>query len=134
MMTPDDAGQADDPLNMNLKEDAAHVHHETAGDVAVLVVDNENVYPKQSKEIAAAIRGTISAATEPKVLIDLSQVEFMCSAFIGEIVGLHKLAEERSGTVKLCVTGEHVAYTMKLVKLSNIIEIGGDRQVLLDSF
>ena len=84
-MTPEDTGQADDPLNMNLKEDAARVHHETAGDVAVLVVENENVYPKQSKEIYSAIKGTILAATEPKVLIDLSQVEFVCSAFIGEI-------------------------------------------------
>ena len=133
-MTPDDAGQPDDPLNINLKEDAARVHHETAGDVAGLVVENENVYPKQSKEIAAAIHGTVLAAAKPKVLIDLSQVEFMCSAFIGEIVALHKLAEEQGGTLKLCVTGEHVAYTMKLVKLNNIIEIGGDRQELLDSF
>ena len=134
MMTSEDAGQADDPLNMNLKEDAAHVHHETAGDVAVLVVENENVYPKQSREIAASIRGTILAAAASKVLIDLSQAEFICSAFIGEIVKLHKLAEEQGGKLKLCVTGEHVAYTMKLVKLSNVIEIGGDRQALLDSF
>jgi anti-anti-sigma factor len=134
MMMSDDAGQADDPLNMNLKEDAARVHHEAAGDVTVFVVENENVYPKQSQDIASAIRGAILAADAPKVLIDLSQVQFICSAFIGRIIELHKLAEERGGVIKLCVTGEHVAYTMKLVKLNNIIPIGGNRQELLDSF
>ena len=134
MMMSDDADRADDPLNMNLKEDAARVHHEAAGDVTVFVVENENVYPKQSQDIGSAIRGVILAVDAPKVLIDLSQVQFICSAFIGRIIGLHKLAEERGGVIKLCVTGEHVAYTMKLVKLNNIIPIGGNRQELLDSF
>ncbi len=130
----ENADRPADPLNMNLKEDAAHVREETAGDVRVLVVENENVYPKQSKEIAGAIREVLATADAPKVLVDLSPVQFVCSAFIGQIVDLHKLAEERGGAIKLCVTGEHVAYTMKLVKLNNIIHIGGDRQQLLESF
>ena len=130
----DETDGSPDPLNMNLKEDAARIREETAGGVHVLIVENENVYPKQSGEIAAAVRGKVSAADAPKVLVDLSAVQFICSAFIGQLVDLHKLAEERGGTIKLCVTGEHVAYTMKLVKLNNILDIGGDRQTLIDSF
>jgi len=133
-MISDNAAQADDPLDMKLKEDAAQVHREAAGDVTVFVVENENVSPKQSNEIAASIRGAILAAKPPKVLIDLSQVQFLCSAFIGKLIELHNLAEEGGGTIKLCVTGEHVAYTMKLVKLSKIIHIGGSRQELIDAF
>ena len=133
-MMSENAAQTGDPLDMKLKEDAAHVHREAAGDVTVFVVENENVYPKQSNEIAASIRGAILAAEPPKVLIDLSQVQFLCSAFIGKLIELHKLAEEQGGAIKLCVTGEHVAYTMKLVKLNNIIHIGGKRQELIDSF
>lgn len=133
-MILDNAAQSDDPLDMKLKEDAAHVHRETAGDVTVFIVENENVYPKQSSEIAASIRGVILAAKPPKVLIDLSQVQFLCSAFIGKLIELHKLAEKGGGVIKLCVTGEHVAYTMKLVKLNKIIHIGGKRQKLIDSF
>ena len=130
----DQTGRADDPLDMNLKEDAAHVDREDVRGVTVFTVRNENIYPKQATGITGTVKAGIMSADQPKVLVDLSPVQFMCSAFIGQLVDLHRLAEEKSGALKICVTGEHVAYTMKLVKLNNIIHIAGDKQQLLDSF
>jgi anti-anti-sigma factor len=130
----DEPNGVDDPLRMNLKGDAAHVRRDDAGGVMVFVVENTNIYPKQGTEIAKQVRAALEPADRPRLLLDLSRVEFICSAFIGRLLDLHKRAAARSGALKLCVTGEHVAYTMKLVKLNRIIEIGGDRQELIDSF
>ncbi len=127
-------GQPDDSLNMSLKEGAARVRREDAGRVIVFAVENENIYPKQAEEIAAIIRAGIDGAERPAVLLDLTAVQFICSAFIGQLVELCKLSADKCGQLKLCVAGEHVAYTMKLVKINKIIEIAGDRHELLESF
>lgn len=131
---PDNAGGPSGPLQTSLNTDAAHVRREDVSDVVVFAVENENIYPKQAEEIAGVIKAGILSADRPKVLADLSRVKFICSVFIGHLIELHKQATDRSGELKICVTGEHAAYTMKLVKLSNIIEIGGDRQKLIESF
>ena len=113
--------------------DAAHVRREDAGGVMGFVVENENVYPRQAAGIRGIIEADLTRAARPKVLVDLRRVEFICSTFIGGLVLLHKLAKERSGEVKLHVTGERAAYTMKLVKLHKIMETGGDREKLIES-
>ena len=124
-----------DPLRMGPKADEAHIRLETAGDVTIYAIANENVYPKQADEIAETIRTALLEAPDaPKALIDLSGVEFICSALIGVLVDLHQLARDRAGELKICVTGEHAAYTMKLVKLNSVMQIAGNRQALLDSF
>jgi len=131
---PDDASPSGDPLHMNLKGDVAHVRREDVGEVMVFVVDNDNIYPKQAKEIAHAVKGGIRSADRPKVLLDLSRVQFICSALIGHLVYLHERAQAKSGDFKICVTGERPAYTMKLVHLNRVMDIGGDRQQLIESF
>ena len=130
----ENVSRPDDILHMGLKEDAAHVRREDAGGVIVLAVGNENIYPKQSAEIGAEIRAELASVDRPRLLLDLSAVKFVCSAFIGKLVELQKDAAARSGEIKVCVTGEHVVYTMKLVRLHKIIQLAPDRQQLLDAF
>jgi len=130
----DDAALPNDPLHLNLKSDAAHVRRENVNGVMVFEVANENVYPKQAAEIEDVVRAALLTGKTPKALVDLTRVQFIASDFIGRLIDLHKLAGERDGALKICVTGERVAYTMKLVKLNKLIEIGGDRQQLLESF
>jgi len=134
MSTSRSAGQSDDPLHMGAKNDDACVRQEDIGDVSVMIIENENLYPKQSQEIGRTIKLAIRDSKRPKILVDLTKVQFASSIFIGQLVDLHQLAREKSGDLKVCVTGEHVAYTMKLVKLNKVIEIGGDKVKLLDSF
>ena len=131
---PDKAERPTDPLRMGLKSDAADIRSEMVGDVAVFVIGNENLYPKQAAEVTAVVQAYISPVEHPNVLIDLSAVEFLCSAFIGQLVDLHKQATEQSGSLKVCVTGGHAAYTMKLVKLNKLLDMGGDREKLIASF
>lgn len=134
MSTSKSAGQSDDPLHMGAKNDDACVSREDIGGVSVMIVENENLYPKQSQEIGRIIKLAIRDSKQPKILVDLTKVQFASSAFIGQLVDLHQFAREKSGDLKVCVTGEHVAYTMKLVKLNKVMEIGGDKVKLLDSF
>jgi len=119
---------------MDEKDDAGRARLENVGDVMVFVVETADVYPRQSKHIHGAIKAGIETAAEPKVVVDLSNVKFVCSAFIGEFIALHKLAEKRAGGLKICVTDEHIAYTMELLRLNEIIEIGSDAQQLAASF
>ena len=127
-------GSTDDASRADHKEDAARVERESVGDVMVLVVGNTNVYPKQAREVARAVGGAMLSATPPKVLVDLSRVEFICSAFIGQLIDLHKEARAAGGDLKIHVTGEHVAYTMKLVKMDTIVDVSADRQELIEAF
>ncbi|MFW6158085.1 MAG: STAS domain-containing protein [Planctomycetota bacterium] len=123
-----------DPLQRGPKADVAHIRQEAVGDVTVFVVENENIYAKQAEEMADAIRGGIRSADRPRILVDLSAAEFTCSALMGLLIDLHKSAAEKGGDLKICVTGGHAAYTMKLVKLNHIIDMAGDRQSLIDVF
>jgi anti-anti-sigma factor len=124
----------DDPLHMAEKEGALHARRETAGGVMVFIVENPDLYAKQADELGEQIGSEIESADRPAVLVDLSGVRFVCSALIGRLIDLHKRAKDKGGTLKLCVTGEHVEYSFKLVHLHEVIEIGRDRRALLDAF
>ena len=104
------------------------------GDVMMFVVESKQVYPKQVDEILHIIRGRISEAAGPKVIVDLCNVEFVCSALIGGFVALHKLAHSRSGELKMCVADKQIMNTMKVLRLTDIIEIDDDVRALASHF
>lgn len=122
-----------DRPHAELKGDGGRTRCYNIGDVTVFVVENRHVYPKQVDEILRIIRDGIAAA-EPKVVVDLGNVEFVCSAFIGGFVAVHKLVHARSGELKICVTDKQIANTMKTLRLTDIIEIGNDARELAGYF
>lgn len=124
----------DDPLHLDRKADAAQVHSEHADDVLVFVVETENIYPKQAGELAAYMKAAIQPLDSPRVLVDLDRVRFACSAFVGQLISIHKLVAARGGDMKVFVTDEHVAYTVRLVKLHKLLDVGDDREQLIGSF
>jgi len=130
----DGSAQTEDPLHSDAKTRAARVRRESVRGVSVFVVETESVYPRQAAEIASALKGGVLAAERPKVLADLSGVRFVCSAFIGKLMEVFKESEQRGGTFKICVKDERVAYTMKLVRLDALVEVGCDRAALIESF
>jgi anti-anti-sigma factor len=130
---PDSPTASNDPLHMNEKLGHVRIEHAREGKVDVFQVDSPDVYPNQSDEIHAIIEGSIGRDAPPLVLLDLSAVKFVCSAFIGKLVDLRNQIDHLSGTIKILVTHERVAYTMKLVGLQELLEIGADRRALLNS-
>jgi anti-anti-sigma factor len=123
-----------DPPHAELKGDGGRARCYNIGDVTVFVVENKHVYPKQVDEVLHVIRDGIAAAAEPKVVVDLGNVEFVCSAFIGGFVALHKLAHSKSGELKICVTDKRIVDTMKTLRLTDLIEIGDDVRELAGYF
>jgi anti-anti-sigma factor len=120
-----------DPLHMGEKESAARVLREVVDGVLVFRVQNPNIYPKQADEIGDEIVADMEAAHSPRVLLDLSGVEFVCSAFLGRLIEMHKRAKERHGGFKVCVASPHVEFTAKLLHLNQVMEIGHDPEPLL---
>ena len=118
----------------NHKEEPALVELQDVGTVTVLTVGNANIYPLQANEIATKIKAAILNTQPPRILVDMSPVEFMCSAMLGKLIQASKLAKERSGELKLCAQTERVLYSMNLVKLGDVLHVANDRQELLDAF
>jgi anti-anti-sigma factor len=120
-----------DPLHLDAKLDHVRIEHHTERGVKVFQVMSRDVYPRQSDEIHAIIEGAIGRR-KPVVLLDLGEVRFICSAFLGRLINLHKQIDHLSGQLKIFVADEHVRYTMGLVGLDRLVEVGSDRRALLD--
>jgi anti-anti-sigma factor len=126
-----DAPGKRDPLHMDEKEGAARTRREVVGGVVIFAVESANVYPRQADEIADTVTREIETAEPPRLLLDLSAVEFVCSAFLGRLIQMHQRAKERSGGFKVCVASPHVDFTAKLLHLNEVMEIGHDRDELV---
>jgi anti-sigma B factor antagonist len=68
------------------------------------------------------------------LVIDLSQVTYMSSAGLRELVAALKRVREGGGDLRLCAPSERVSNVIELAGLNSIIEIFADRAMAVGSF
>ncbi|MER7797756.1 STAS domain-containing protein [Microbacterium sp. NPDC096154] len=61
------------------------------------------------------------AAGRPKVVVDLSSVEFIDSSGLGSLIGGLKSARQAGGDVRIAAAGEQVRAVLKLTNLDRIL-------------
>jgi anti-sigma B factor antagonist len=69
-----------------------------------------------------------------KMLIDLSAVSYIDSASIGCLMDIHRLLQEKSGSVKLCSLQPRVQTMISMTGVNKIIELVPDEDQGLAAF
>ena len=107
-----------------------------AGDVVVVSL-------KQTKILDQTVIGqignefkdlTMQAAADRRLLLNLSKIEFMASAMIGQIMLLYKQCKKDKIDLKLCSISPNIMEVFKITTLDKILDIHDTQQKALESF
>jgi anti-anti-sigma factor len=74
------------------------------------------------QELGEAVRTQLAAGAR-KILIDFSQVSYMDSSGIGELVGCYTSIRNRQGELKLCGMNARTFDLMKVTSLNSVFDV-----------
>ncbi len=94
------------------------------------IADPESVQQLESEFNSAMLR----AATQKKLLVDFSRVEFISSMTIGLIVRLHSGCKRKGIRLKLCSLSPTLLEAFKLSGLSKVLDIYADETKAIEAF
>ena len=101
-------------------------------DVAVLSIQNDSLvsanvaaFKKEMEELAVR--------TE-RIVVDLSQVQFIDSAGCGALLQFHKQLLARGGGVKVCCVSHPVRALFELVRMQRVLDVHPGREQALWGF
>jgi anti-anti-sigma factor len=100
------------------------------------VVDVLDVRGRPGAGNVEALRDQVLAlirAGEPLLVLNLSRVKRLDSAWLGELVACRERLRKHSGTIKI-VAGEPLRELFVVSGLDRLFEIHGDEEAALDSF
>lgn len=84
--------------------------------------------------IGEHLRAVVDRSPVPNILLDLVNVSFMTSAFIGQLILLKKRCDSNRLLLKLCTITPRNREVLKLVRFDDLVEIIDDKQQALASF
>lgn len=101
-------------------------------DVAVLSIQDDSLvsanvaaFKKEMEELAART---------DRIVVDLSQVQFIDSAGCGALLQFHKQLLARGGALRVCCVSHSVRALFELVRMQRVLEIHPSRQQALGEF
>jgi anti-sigma B factor antagonist len=85
---------------------------------------------------AALLRDTVrrEADKNPRLLLNLAEVNFVDSAGLGEMVGCYTTLLNRRGSIRLLNLQPRLKELLKMTRLGTLFEIYDDEQAAIDSF
>ena len=103
------------------------------GEVTIVVLTHQG-----SDQEGIALRDSIARIAKgrnPRFLVDLTQVSYIGSVEIGELVRTRKRVIEAGGTMKLLLLrGSQVQKVIELTRLNKVFECYEDEHAALESF
>ncbi len=101
--------------------------------VAILEVSGQ-VTSGGGDEILREAIDTLVASGRTKILVKLSDVDFLDSAGVGELVASHRMVERFGGTLKLLKASPKVKNSLTMAKLLPLFEVFDDESEAVESF
>lgn len=101
--------------------------------VSILVLSGQLTGGGGDEEFREAI-DTLLASDRNKILVDFSEVTFMDSTGMGELVSGHRTVERFGGRLKLLNPSKRVHNSLTMTKLLPIFEIFDDEDEAVKSF
>ena len=83
---------------------------------------------------AKEMTGHAFEAEPPKILFDLSGIDYIDSAGLGFLIGTLRRASQAKGTVCVCGLSAYLTGVFKIVNLQNILEVFPDEEKALEAF
>jgi anti-sigma B factor antagonist len=103
--------------------------------VSVVEFTNNRILDENVLEdIRAALGQLVEGQTQPKLLLDFSQVDHMSSAALGLLINVHKAIREKNGQLRLCGIQPQIFEVFVTTKLNKVFRIANARQEAMDSF
>jgi anti-sigma B factor antagonist len=104
-----------------------------AGDVAILDLHGKLVRGVGDEPLREAL-GKLLAEREKKILVNLSDVSFLDSSGIGELVAGKKVADQLGSTLKLMQLPERVHTTLRLSLILPLFQTYESEEAALAAF
>ena len=103
------------------------------GDVTVIDISGRVTLGEGSSAIREAMRD-LTAKGNKKILLNLSEVSYIDSTGIGELVAGFTSAADAGGAVKLLGLTKHVKDVLQITKLYTVFEVHDDEAQAVRSF
>lgn len=109
------------------------ISERTVGDVAILDLKGKLVRGVGDEALREAM-GRLLAAHTPKILVNLSDVSFLDSSGIGELVASKRLADQLGSSLKLMQISERVQSTLRLSLILPLFQTFDSESAALAAF
>jgi anti-anti-sigma factor len=103
------------------------------GDVAIVSVVGRLTISEGSQDLRQKVHEAVARGLR-HLLLNLSEVPYLDSAGIGEVVASMKVVERRGGRMKLLQPGKAVRNTLRMIKLDDVLQSIDDEAEALRSF
>lgn len=97
------------------------IDEEKCGDVLVLHVRDRQISSHEAPEMKTALLGALLGDSD-KILLDLTDVEYMDSTGLGSLLFGIRQAEQRSKDLRFSGIQSKVSYLVHLARLEQVIE------------
>ena len=105
---------------------------EESGDVSILVLSGQ-LAAEGADQFREAI-DTLLEAGRPRILLDFTDVSFMDSAGIGELVAAYRTMTPLGGSLKILKPSKRIQNSLELTQLLPIFEIYEDEESAIASY
>ncbi|HYA62777.1 MAG TPA: STAS domain-containing protein [Candidatus Sulfotelmatobacter sp.] len=103
------------------------------GDVAIVDLRGRLVVGEESAAVRRQVRDLLLQGNK-KLLLNLSQVDYIDSSGLGDLVGAFSSARKQGGELKLLCPGNKFDYLMQITKLALLIDVMDDEASAVKSF
>ncbi|MDA1049728.1 MAG: anti-sigma factor antagonist [Planctomycetota bacterium] len=119
----------------DILELSQHLRVDSVGDVCVVqLLDQELKDTAQIQDILQELTRLLDESTSKKLVLDLSQVEFMASIALGMVISLKQRADAQSGQLRLANLKGRVHEVFSVTNLTRLLTITKTVQGAVDSF
>lgn len=102
---------------------AQNIHIEQVGNVAIATVITPLLSAAEGTEIIGELIDRMRYNNARHFILDLKEVEFMDSSFIGSLVSMLQDVSHMRGRILLCNCQENVAFLFKVTRLDSVFPI-----------
>ena len=86
------------------------------------------------ESIGGELMNLVASKKEPKILLNLSNAQFISSAMLAHLVKLHRKVQDAKGRIKLCGLRPVIMDAFKVSRFDRIFEIQPDEVTALKKF
>lgn len=116
------------------KDTPSHLRISPAGNATVVeLLDRRILNELNIGEIGEQLNQMVAKSSNPRFVLDFTNVAHMSSSALGMLITLHKRIRERSGELRLCSIQPAIFEVFVITRLNEIFTICQTRQEALDS-
>ena len=110
-----------------------NIRIDTQDDIKIVRVKEERLVYAMLSSFFSEVSAVVESGAK-KLVIDLSEVNYIDSASVGCLMDIYRSVAEGSGTIKLVGLQERVETMVSMTGLHNFMEIFRDEKTALESF